>query len=179
MFALFSLVLFCFCLFRLFSLICFVCLSSFYLFRYASPPPPSPVVFFCLVGCFLSTAGSPSNAAVLPDQYGGLIGGNRPFFIPGYRCHSPVAPSDSDRLISGYRLAQTALFGDPCCTVCVGVVLRFVPFLGLFFFLDWFVLVLVALSAFCLDKYMLFSWLGSPCAPFSALACCYCCCCCC
>ena len=25
-------------------------------------------------------------------------------FNPGYECHSPIAPSDFDRLISGYRL---------------------------------------------------------------------------
>ena len=37
-------------------------------------------------------------------------------FISRYECNSPVAPSDLDRLISEYRLAQTALVGDPYCT---------------------------------------------------------------
>ena len=30
--------------------------------------------------------------------------------------HSPVVPSDFERLVSGYRLIETALVGDPCCT---------------------------------------------------------------
>ena len=34
-------------------------------------------------------------------------------FVPGYECTSPVGPSDFDRLISGYRLTQTALMEDP------------------------------------------------------------------
>ena len=29
--------------------------------------------------------------------------------------YSPVAPSDFDRLVSGYRLTQTALLGDSWC----------------------------------------------------------------
>ena len=32
--------------------------------------------------------------------------------IRGYECDSPVAPTELDRLISGYRLTQTALLGD-------------------------------------------------------------------
>lgn len=36
--------------------------------------------------------------------------GEAAIFIPGYECHSPVAPSDFDRLISGYRLT-----GGPLC----------------------------------------------------------------
>lgn len=35
-------------------------------------------------------------------------------FIPGYECHSPVAPGEFDRLVSGYRVTQTVLWGDPC-----------------------------------------------------------------
>ena len=36
-------------------------------------------------------------------------------FIPSYECNSPVAGSDFDRLIWGYRRTQTALLGDPYC----------------------------------------------------------------
>ena len=32
--------------------------------------------------------------------------------IPGYEGNSQVAPRDFDRLVSGYRLSQTALLGD-------------------------------------------------------------------
>ena len=32
--------------------------------------------------------------------------GEAAFFIPGYECNAPVAPSDFDRLISGYRLTS-------------------------------------------------------------------------
>ena len=41
-------------------------------------------------------------------------------FIPGYECNylSVVAPSNFDRLISGCRTNQTALFGDSDCTGC-------------------------------------------------------------
>ena len=39
-------------------------------------------------------------------------------FIPGYECNSPVAPSDFNLLISGYRTTHTALLGNLyCCTV--------------------------------------------------------------
>ena len=36
------------------------------------------------------------------------------FFMPGHECYSLliVAPSDIDRLISAYRIAQTALYRD-------------------------------------------------------------------
>ena len=43
------------------------------------------------------------------------LGGEAALFIPGYECDSPVAPSDFDRLIEGYPLAQTALLRDPFC----------------------------------------------------------------
>ena len=33
--------------------------------------------------------------------------------VPGYVRNSSVTPSDLDRLVSGYRLIQTALLGDP------------------------------------------------------------------
>ena len=42
--------------------------------------------------------------------------GGAALFIPRYECDSPVAPSDFDRLISGYRLTQTPLLGNPCFT---------------------------------------------------------------
>ena len=38
--------------------------------------------------------------------------GEAALFVPGYERSSPVAPSDLDRLIEGYRLAQTALLED-------------------------------------------------------------------
>ena len=43
-------------------------------------------------------------------------------FSPGDECVSPVAPSDFGRLISGYRLTQTALLGDPYCIVNIYLV---------------------------------------------------------
>ena len=33
-------------------------------------------------------------------------------FFPGKGCNTPVAPSDFDRLLSGYSLTQTALYRD-------------------------------------------------------------------
>ena len=37
--------------------------------------------------------------------------GEAVLLILGYECNSPVAPSDIERLTSGYRLTQTALYG--------------------------------------------------------------------
>ena len=51
------------------------------------------------------------------------LSGVAALFIPGYERNSPDAPSDFDRLISGYRLiwgyriTQTALLGH--CTVLI------------------------------------------------------------
>ena len=44
--------------------------------------------------------------------------GEAALFVPGYECDSLliVAPSDFDRLISGYRLTQAAVVADPYCT---------------------------------------------------------------
>ena len=40
--------------------------------------------------------------------------GEAALFIPGYECISPVAPSDFDHLISGYRLIWGyRLVGEP------------------------------------------------------------------
>ena len=50
----------------------------------------------------------------MPQQYDRLAG-EAAQFAPGCECSSPVAPSDFDRLVSGYRLTQTALLGQPCC----------------------------------------------------------------
>ena len=43
------------------------------------------------------------------------IMGEAAFFVPGYECNSPVAPSDFNFLMPGYRLKviETALWGDP------------------------------------------------------------------
>ena len=35
-----------------------------------------------------------------------------PLFTPGFECNFPTAPGDFDRLISGYRIMQTALYRD-------------------------------------------------------------------
>ena len=45
--------------------------------------------------------------------------GEAALVIPGYEYYSTVAPSDFDRLISGYRLTQTAFLGCPCCCSAV------------------------------------------------------------
>ena len=37
--------------------------------------------------------------------------------MPGYEFNFPVAPSDFDRLVSRYRITQTALLRHPCCMV--------------------------------------------------------------
>ena len=39
----------------------------------------------------------------MPAQYDRIIGGSR-LLHSGYECYSPEAPSDFDRLVSGYRL---------------------------------------------------------------------------
>ena len=45
------------------------------------------------------------------------LSGEAALFVQGYECNSSIAPCDFDRVISGYGLTQTALFGDPyCCT---------------------------------------------------------------
>ena len=49
-------------------------------------------------------------------------------YIPGYECNSPVAPSDFERRMSGYRLTQTPLLWNPCFTSAVYS--RHVPPLG-------------------------------------------------
>ena len=54
---------------------------------------------------------------LIPNQHDRLIGeaalfqinmiallGEAALFLPGYECYSTVAPSDFDRLLSGYRL---------------------------------------------------------------------------
>ena len=38
--------------------------------------------------------------------------GEAALFVPGCECSFPVAPSGLDRLMSGYRLTQTALWGE-------------------------------------------------------------------
>ena len=57
----------------------------------------------------------------MPEEHDRLIG-EVALFIPGYECNSAVAPSDFDRLVSGYRLTQTALLRNPCCTPIVALV---------------------------------------------------------
>ena len=61
---------------------------------------------------------------VAVHEYGGdvcqsnmtALVGEAALLIPGHECSSPAAPSDFDRLISGYRLTPTtALLGDPHC----------------------------------------------------------------
>ena len=52
------------------------------------------------------------------EQYNRLIGESRLIHL-GCECNSPVVPSDFDRLISGYRLIQTALLGDPPYCACL------------------------------------------------------------
>ena len=49
-----------------------------------------------------------------------------PRFSPGFECKSSVVPSDFDRRLPDYRLIQTALLGEPYCTllfvsVCLSV----------------------------------------------------------
>ena len=39
------------------------------------------------------------------------------WFVPGYECNFPVAPGDFDGLISGCRLTQTALLGNPYASI--------------------------------------------------------------
>ena len=46
----------------------------------------------------------PQQGGGVPEQYDRLIG-ETPLFFRGNECNSSVAPSDFDRLISGYRLA--------------------------------------------------------------------------
>ena len=49
------------------------------------------------------------------EQYDRLMGGIRLIYA-GNECNSTVAPSDFDRLISGYRLIWGyCLSGDPWC----------------------------------------------------------------
>ena len=50
----------------------------------------------------------------MKEQYDRLIHSRKPF-ISGYEGSSPVASSDSKRLLSGCRLTQTAFLGDPYC----------------------------------------------------------------
>ena len=45
------------------------------------------------------------------------LSGEPALFLPGSAFNSPIAPGDIDRLIPGYRLTQTAMLGDPYCTV--------------------------------------------------------------
>ena len=52
----------------------------------------------------------------MPEQRDRVIGGSRRIHSRLFECFSLVAPSSFDRLVSGYRLTQSALLGDPYCT---------------------------------------------------------------
>ena len=64
-----------------------------------------------------SRRGPPLKAVVVCHRNMTALLREAALFTPGYECDSPVAPSDLDRLMSGYRLIQTAfdLLRDPCC----------------------------------------------------------------
>ena len=50
---------------------------------------------------------------LMAEHYDRLIG-EAALFTPGYECHSPVTPSDFDRLVLGYRLILGyGLIGGP------------------------------------------------------------------
>ena len=53
--------------------------------------------------------------------------GEAALFISRYDCNYPVAPSDFDRAVWGYRLAQTAFLGDLYCTVVLVLLLFPLP----------------------------------------------------
>ena len=61
---------------------------------------------------------SKSNAVVCQSDVTALCG-EAALFIPGFESNSPVVPtsSDIDRLVSGYRIIQTALLGNPAIVV--------------------------------------------------------------
>ena len=79
---------------------------------------PSPLVRYARAFVFIAgRLGSflPSSIRILrlPQSNVTALLGEAALFIPGYECDSPVAPSDFDRLVSGYRLTQTALLWGP------------------------------------------------------------------
>ena len=53
----------------------------------------------------------------MPGQYDRLIEGSRIHSLQAVSTlvQVPVAPSEFDRLVSGYPPTQTTLLGDPCC----------------------------------------------------------------
>lgn len=70
----------------------------------------------------LVSAGVPQLGGGMPGRYDRLSGGNRLTLSRSDRYNSPVAPSDCNCLISGYRLAQNAFLEDIYCIrrACLG-----------------------------------------------------------
>ena len=66
----------------------------------------------CVLACVLGGIQKGSLSKMVRESKMTALLGEAALFVPGYERSSPVAPSDLDRLIEGYRLAQTALLED-------------------------------------------------------------------
>ena len=68
---------------------------------------------------YRSTVGVPQPGGGTPGSNMTALQREAALIIPDYECNSLLilAPSDLDCLISGYRLTQTALLGNPYCAV--------------------------------------------------------------